>query len=376
MSLEQQVLREVRDRLDRVRPPAGDLGAVVARGRAVRRRRTTGVAVAALVCGGVVATGLGSGLGSGLTAPGPQELAPVGQLELEDGLRAFMSPDPDGEIWLGGRSFPARDVGYVDTDATATPYGMVFFDHAQQAHLLREDGKAVALAAAPDGSARGFHPSSKVDARLPLVAWTEAGDGQVTVRLYDLRAGETVDSLEVPCDGDEACAGVKVDALDQGLVFVRTAAGTSVWDPAAEGEGRWTRLTGPDSRVADARGRRILYTGPAPRPAEGSPIDRSWSFTAGQIDAGLSFDGAHLLYWSTTLEPVAPGARAIRLDAPVGDLPWVTFDTDGSVLVAGGDPEDDLRSVVYDCVLPSGSCERVGDISTASGDPIFVGNDM
>ena len=53
---------------------------------------------------------------------------------------------------------------------------------------------------------------------------------------------------------------------------------------------------------------------------------------------------------------------------------WFTFDTDGSVLAAVGG--GDQHSTVYDCQLPSGACERIGSVTTKSGDPMFIGNDM
>ena len=111
--------------------------------------------------------------------------------------------------------------------------------------------------------------------------------------------------------------------------------------------------------------RRLPDTGPD------SPIV-DWDFTQGQIDAQLSYDGRHVLYWSSTLKPTQPEGRPIQLD--VKDAIWFTFDTDGSVLAATNG--DDQRSPVFDCKLPTGACERIGSISTKSGDPMFIGNDM
>ncbi|WP_268788421.1 MULTISPECIES: hypothetical protein [unclassified Nocardioides] len=34
------------------------------------------------------------------------------------------------------------------------------------------------------------------------------------------------------------------------------------------------------------------------------------------------------------------------------------------------------KATVYDCELPSGSCERLGTIAGRGGDPEFIGNDM
>ena len=371
MTIDQQLHRSLTDRLDDLSPPAPDLGVVLRKGRSRRRRRQgTVVAALALVAStGLLAAQFGPGALSGLTT---QEFQPVGQLDFTGGLRAYMSPDPDGEISLGGRTFPAGDLDYIDTDATATPYGMVFFDGDERPFLLKETGRQEALAPTPEENPKG-HPSSKADAALPLAAWTEGTEGGLTVRLYDLSTGRTVATRTVPCDG-KACEQVKIDALDQGMVFVRTGDGTFVWDPAAEGDAAWTAFSGPETRVADVRNKRVLHTGPAPAPDPAGPVDDSWSFTKGEIDAQLSFDGEHVLYWSTTLEPTTPDGKPVRLDVKAGEWAFVTFDTDGSVLVATNGP--DLSSTVFDCELPSGKCARLGRMSTRNGDPIFVGNDM
>lgn len=378
MSVERQMAQSINERLHQIAPPPPRLDVVVQRGRTRRTRRYVGVAIMStivLYAGVLGLQALYAVDSDGVVFdPKPQEFPAVGQLDFSQGLRAYMSPDSDGKLWLGGRSFPVRDLAHIDTDATATPYGMVYFDRAQRAHLLREDGVDVPLAPAPAAPAKGFHPSSKADARLPLVAWTEHGAKAVTVRLHDLRAGVAVDSIDVPCE-EKTCAKVRVVAVDQGLVFVSTAKGTYVWDPSGERDRRWTRLSGPETAIADVRNKRILHTGEAPQPARGSPIDRSWSFAKGPIDAQLSFDGRHMLYWSTRLRPVAPDARPIQLDVPTAEFAFVAFDTDGSVLVAPPQPNP-TTTTVYDCEIPSGACTMLGQIKTTSGDPIFIGADM
>jgi hypothetical protein len=170
---------------------------------------------------------------------------------------------------------------------------------------------------------------------------------------------------------DDKVSVVRVDGVDRGLVFVRTGEGTFVWNSGARGEKRWTLLGKGDFRVADVRSARVLWSGAPPTPVPDSPV-ADWNFTRGQIDAELSYDGRHVLYWSSILKPTEPGARTIRLK--VTDAGWFTFDTDGSVLAAATGP--DQRSLVYDCELPSGACERIGSVSTRSGDPMFIGHDM
>ncbi len=300
----------------------------------------------------------------------PQRFAAVGRLDYAEGLRAFASPDEDGQLSLGGRFFPRKDMGYLDTDATATPYGLVFFDRGGQAHLLSEDGTDTTLAPAPTATGSRFRPSSKADAQLPLVAFTQPAEDGVEVVLHDLEARRTVDTLPVSCS-DKDCLNVVVDGLDRGLVFVRTGDGTFVWDPDASGEARWTRLGEGKFRVADARNGRVMWAYAAPEPAPDSPV-AGWDFTEGAIDAQLSFDGRHILYWSSKLEPTTPGDRAIQLE--VKDAIWFTFDTDGSVLAAANGPKQ--QGVFYDCEIPSGTCTEIGRVSTRGGDPMFIGDDM
>ena len=134
---------------------------------------------------------------------------------------------------------------------------------------------------------------------------------------------------------------------------------------------RWTLLGKDAFRVADVRNGRVLWSDAPPAPAPDSPVAH-WRYTKGAIDAELSHDGRHVLYWSSTLKPTEPGGKAIRLK--LKNATWFTFDTDGSVLaaVSGGDQ----NSTVYDCKLPSGACERIGSVTTKSGDPMFIGNDM
>ena len=375
MRLQDQLSRAIAEEVTTVAQPVPDLRDAVRRGRGIRRRRSivavalpmVAVAVIASVAIGTARTGPRD---AGLAAPRPQTFAPVGMLDYSEGLRAFASPDEDGKVWIGGRSFPAEDKGYLDTDATATPFGLLFFDRAGQAHLLGPDGNDQTLAPAPVGQDLDIRHSAKADARLPLAAFTQPSAGGVTVVLSDLKTGRTLDRVDVPCDGS-GCNGVRVDGLDRGLVFVRTGDGTFVWDPEALGEARWTLLGTDDFRVADARNGRVLWSGAPPAPATGSPV-ADWDFTRGEIDAQLSFDGRHVLSWSATLEPTESGGKAHRLK--VKDAVWFTFDSDGSVLAAV--PRSDQSSTVYDCRLPAGDCERIGSVSTKSGDPVFIGNDM
>ena len=148
MRLEDQLARTISEHLATAPQPRPHLADAVRRGRGIRRRRRiVGLAaVAAVVVGGAIAVPRVSDVAT----PKPERFAPVGRLDYSKGLRAFASPDQDGKVSIGGRSFPNKDMGYLDTDATATPYGLVFFDKAMQPHLLARDGTDRPLAPAPD----------------------------------------------------------------------------------------------------------------------------------------------------------------------------------------------------------------------------------
>jgi hypothetical protein len=366
MSIEQQIRAAIDDHVDAAPAPRADLDAVRRRGRSVRRRRTTGVAAAVtalVVAGGGLAVALQDSAGR----TGSEEPGPITGLDYSDGLRAFSSPDPGGDLWLGGKAMPRRERDYLDTDAVATSFGLVWFDPTDGATLLREDGTEEPLGTGPVTGLAGFRPSAKADVSRPWVAVTSAGEDVVTVHVYDDEAGRVVATLDVPC-GDRSTCQVVVDGLDQGLVFLRRADGTVVWDVEQD---TVTPLGPPDLRVADVRNGRILWTGARPSPGPGSPV-ADWPLTKGQIDAELSHDGRHLLYWSPVLEPTEQGGERVRLD--VEGAIWFTFDTDGSVLAASQGKGS--TAVVHDCELPSGRCTEVGTIATRSGDPMFIGDDM
>ena len=74
------------------------------------------------------------------------QYASLGALDFSHGARAYA--DPGGELHLAGRTFPAKDLDYLDTDAVATSYGLVFFDGGRPM-LLGADGKVVALVDGP-----------------------------------------------------------------------------------------------------------------------------------------------------------------------------------------------------------------------------------
>lgn len=356
------------ERIDAAEPPPGDLNRVLHDATTIRRRRRTAAVgaagLAAVVGAGVIgfATMAGEdGLGAGIDE---SHYASIGALDFSHGVRAYA--DPGYEIHLGGRTFPADDLEWLDTDAVATPYGIVFFD-AGRPMLLDGSGEFTVLDSSAAEAPGGFHPTAKADVAGDLVAWATWTEGLATVTVRDMSTGDDVATVDVEC-GTSECKDVVIDGIDGGVVFVRDDDGTRTWDSET---GEWSDFAGPKTRVADVRNGVVLYDGPAPT----APGD--WQLVAGAIDAQLSFDGKHVLYWSSTLEPSAPGAGPIVLEQGPADgkgASWWTFDTDGTVLVATGKNYGDFT--VYDCELPSGACAELGPLNPKGGDPQFIGNDM
>ena len=126
-------LRDVlHDELDTLAVPPGDLGRVRAAGTRVRRRAAQPPrrAVAVLAVGVVVA---------GFAGPGPtvpqqsRGIDPIGRLDFSHGLRAYA--DPGRVVHLGDREIPAPLLDDLDTDAVATPYGILYYDNGRPALL-------------------------------------------------------------------------------------------------------------------------------------------------------------------------------------------------------------------------------------------------
>ncbi|MFN8192481.1 MAG: hypothetical protein U0R78_19055 [Nocardioidaceae bacterium] len=357
--------RELSTHLDALPVPPGDLMAVLRRARTLRRRRIGAVTAAAVL---VAAVG-----GGAVTAlrwhpdDAVHDIAPLGTLDAEHGLRAY--GDPGHTIHLGGREVTdTGDFGWLDTDAVATPSGIVFFGSNGRALLLGLDGRTHTLGERPEASpSDDWHPSSAFDAQESWVAWTEPTDGGVRVVVFDLAGRREVNDLVVPC-AEVDCDSVQVAGLDSGYAWVGTADGVRAWRIDSGG---WTVAAPAATRIADARNRVVLYDerGPAP-----TALPDGWRAVAGPIDATLSFDGDYLLDWSSRLRPTSPGGRPLVLAQPPkpGDLAWWSFDTDGTVLVAVGYHP----SVVYDCPLSTEPCERIGELADEGGDPMFIGQDM
>lgn len=340
----------IHERLDAVDVPPPDLAAVHRHGYRIRALRVAGVAsagLAAVLVGGIIAGQLGGG------DPESQgrDIAPIGRLDLSGGLRAYAAPA--AEVHLGGRSFPAEQMEFLDTDAAATPYGVLFYD-AGRPMLLDESGAIVDLE--PDAEGTDFRPHAKSDSQAPLVAYGATFDGAPQVLVRDLSTDTVVARHEVPEDA-------VIDGIDDGVVFLRTAGGTSTWDSRTDAV---QQLGGPRTRVADVRNGVLLYDGPRPD----GPAAAAYRLVPGAIDAQLTYDGGHVLYWSNRLEPT-DGGPPVVLDERAT---WFAVDTDGSILAAA--PGQGAMSTVYDCEVPSGRCTELGPLETLHGDPMFIGVDM
>jgi hypothetical protein len=274
---------------------------------------------------------------------------------------------PGRVLHMAGRSFPVEALDYLDTDAVATLEGIVTYDKGLPV-LLEPSGATVLLDTGPTERLRTFHPTAKADAAQPLVAYGLIADGEVTVRVYDLDQRQVVAESVVPCE--ERCSDTVIDGIDSGTVFVRDHEGTTTWDYAA---GTWSHLAGRATRVADVRNQVVLYAGPAPdAPADG------WRYVPGPVDSQLSFDGSHVLGWSSILEPTASGGKALTLaEGPTKPgYAFFSFDTDGSVLVSIGPSKAGGDFPVYDCPVTGAACEPLEPLPPGAGDPLFIGADM
>lgn len=355
----------LKEQLDFETPPPGDLELVMRRGE--RRRRVRRAGTVAVMAGVVAALAvpLAGRLGGPQGNSAVSDYASIGRLDFDEGLRAYA--DPGGKIHLGDRTFDAAELDYLDTDATATAFGVVFFDRGRPM-LLSESGEVTALVQGPVESSEGFHPTAKADSRAPLVAWATLRDGTATLTVRDMSTGEDAGALDVACGN---CSDLVIDALDEGFVFFRTSEGTRIWEVGRDVS---SAFAGPRTRVVDVRNGTLLYDGPAPRSAD---ADRYLTIPA-PTDAQLTFDGGYILNWSSVLQNTQTGDRPVRLDegpTKTGALGFWTIDTDGSVLVAtltGKYPE----YTVFDCEVPSGRCAEVGPLVPTGGDPMFIGNDM
>ncbi|WP_107767761.1 hypothetical protein [Nocardioides terrigena] len=350
------------DRLDRVTPPPGDLVAVVRDGRRIRNRRravAAGAVAAALVVGGLAVTQL---VGPSDQRAGKGDVATDPVVGAADGLRAYA--DPGGDLRYGGLRVPTSQVPGFDTDAAATPEGIVYYD-AGFPELFGLDGKIHSLVPGPVDGRADFHPTVKADSTSSRVAVAIERDGVPRIYVVDTEAVAVVDAINVVCDSCD----VVIDAFDDGAVFFRDGNGTSVWDL----DGNFGRpFAGPGTRIADVRNGVVLYDGDVPEPEPGVG-QRDYTYVPGAIDSQLTHDGAHVLAWSSTLAPTGAGdPLRLSVTEEEGATNW-TVDTDGSVLVAS---RAGSATKVSDCDPVTGACDEVEVLEVSGGDLGFLGNDM
>ena len=366
MNIEQTLTDTIERHVATVQSPRVDLGEVRRVGRRRARVRTSLVAaaVAVIVGGGFVAVDSLGGSGTGAKDIKPVDLP---QMDFANGLQAWFNPD-DNQVHMGGETFDIGNVPDLDTAASTTPYGLVFFGADQDVRLLRDDGSVTVLAEAPE-EPRDFYPTVKFDAGRPLAAWLTRGDEGVRMTVYRFGPDNAVvGTFPAPCD----CEQLAMAGVDRGLVFVRGDGRTWMLDPGQGETAEWQPVA--DAEVADVRNGVLLIDGRLP---ESPSLPGKWRFAKAQgLDALLTFDGAHELYWSTTLRSTTPGQAPLELAIPKGKgVVFVNMDSDGSVLVArayGRTP----GQTWWDCDTTSRACTEFDRSDITSGDPGFIGNDM
>ena len=366
-------LRETLQRhLDAVDVPTVPLGPVVEKGRRRQRRRRALVGTSVTA---VLAAVAASGATLVLQDDGDRgvddtsQYASLGPLDFSQGARAYA--DPGSELHLAGRTFPYGDLDYLDTDAVATSYGVVFFVNGRPM-LLGADGEVRALVDGPVEAADGFHPTAKVDSVNPWVAYASRHDTTTTLTVHDLETGTDVASTTIDCG---RCTNLVIEAFDHGVVYLRVDQLTQTWDTDTD---RWQTISEGGTQIADVRNHVMLYDGT--RPTMYGPGSRGpylWTLVKAPVDATLTFDGKYVLDWSSRLRSTDGSSDLVLEKGPTkrGALGFWAIDSDGSVLVA--DPDGKYPNyTVYDCEVPSGACEELGPLKTTGGDPEFVGVDM
>lgn len=356
-----QLSRALTEHLDGVAPPPLDLADVRARGRRVRSRRR--LTVAGVTVGAVAAATFGFyQLAEGVAdVIRPQtEVAVPGGFEMDNGLRAVMSPGV--RLFLGDTSVPLDDEAFfdLDTDGATSSYGVLYTDSSGTVQLLEPSGKPRALSD-PGRVPAGASPTIKVDPATDLAAWMTYDDGKATLEVYDLAEDASVATATPPCLGE--CDALVIDAISDGRVLLRGEEGTLAWTWDSPDQ-EWMPLAGPATRFADVQNRVALYSGGRP-----TRLPDGWRAVRGPVDGLLTHDGAHVVAWDRVLPSTLPGGKPLRLE-DVGAI-FFSVDTDGSVLAATLSPNE-----AYDCDPITGACEKYADLPPSGGDPQFPGTDM
>jgi hypothetical protein len=368
MSFHDTITRSIEQHVQQVPAPPVDLAAIRRSGRR-RRLATTAVtsaAVLAFIAGGFALVTGGGGDPTGSELP-PTNLP---AMDFDDGVRAYYD-DINRELHMGGQAFPLSNVPNLDISSSATPHGVAYIDDDGDVRLLTEDGKSRLLTSeggAPGGNGDAFG-AVVFDAATDRLAWLTLRHDELFVVEHEFvdAASETQVWTELPCEGRE-CEMFAVAGFDQGSVFVRRLDRDETLVVKRRGN---PVVTLEGFAVADARGGVVIGQGTLPF---GEPLGKGWRFAEAQgPESLLTFDGAHELYWSSTLRSTDGGAP-LRLDVPAKGTEFVNLDSDGSVLVAVSSASGPQR--YFDCDVPSGECTPIGTLEGTSGDPIFLGNDM
>ena len=190
-----------------VTPPVMDLAAVRRRGnrRRLARAGATAAVILAVLGGGYGVVSQLGGQQQGKTKEAAPPF-PLASLDFSAGARAYYDPD-NSEMYLGGKRFPMTLVDGLDTDATVSSGGVVYFMPDQQPRLLRADGTVVDLASAPASPDSNFHPSATAEPGGNQVVWlTKGGDG-VRLGTSDVTTAQTVThDLSDWCSAHDDCA--------------------------------------------------------------------------------------------------------------------------------------------------------------------------
>jgi len=365
VTLELMVEETLERKLADVAVPRVDVGGVRRTGRGRFWARVGGSAAAMLAGAGAVSALVLGTAGEPDRAAEPAAVAPI---YFGDGLRAVYNPNT-GLVHLGAQIFPLDDVRDLDTSASVTPFGLVFFGPDQSMRLLPDDGRVRTMVAGP-ARPDAFTPSVRYDAARGIVAWLTKGNDRVSLSVYEFGARpRLLGSYPVPCSGDE-CSNLTVAGVDQALVFVRGDNGTRAIDPLVGKAADWTNVT--DGEVTDVRNRVISSYEDEPGPLPAGFVEEGWRVVAAQTpDSLLTFDGGLELSSTTTLASTAVGGMPVSLDIPPaeGEV-FLNLDSDGSILVARSEADVD---VFWDCQV-TGECLELGRLEGAEGDPVFIGS--
>lgn len=339
----------LRDRVDAVDVPDGDLDRVRADGTRLRRRRTTTAVVAsAAVVAAVAAVALQVG---GSDPRSDDRIDPAGP---SGGMRFY--GDVRDEFSLGGHDLTLPVSIDSGDEGEPTTYGLVFYSRGVPLIIDPAGEVTTVVPGATEYVDVDPWTTARADARKPWVAVNAQVDGERMVVVQDLSSGEEVGSLPVTDDS-------QILALDQGVVFLGSDDGTTTWDVAS---GLEMDLAGPRTEVHDVRNGVIAYSGRAPL----GPAANGRSLVPTEGPQKLTLDGAYVTDDGRVLQSTDGGAPVVLALPEDLDTSTVTkrIDTDGSVLANVLVFEDGIASQLFDCGYPSGPCELLETFADDAGE--------